>query len=179
MVAANLTEPAASSDDEVLVLHTGYFGDSFADCFASYGVRATQLKAPIGSRPSLEAIEHALSQKKYKALTVTHVDTSTGVLSDVKAVAELVHRVSPDTLVVVDGVCSVGSEEIAFDDWGLDVVLTASQKGIGCPAGLCIMMLSGRAVEVFKARKSPPTSYYASWKNWLPSRWRLFFWSSL
>lgn len=165
MVAANLAERG----DDVLVLHTGYFADSFADCFETYGVNATQLKAPIGDRPQLPEVEKALKEKKYKLLTVTHVDTSTGVLSEIKALSELVHRVSPETLVVVDGVCSVGSEEIRFDDWGIDVVLTASQKGIGCPAGLCIMMCSGRAIETFKNRKTPPSSYFASFKNWLPS----------
>lgn len=165
MVAANLAERG----DEVLVLHTGYFADSFADCFETYGVSATQLKAHIGDRPQLPDVEKALRDKKYKLITVTHVDTSTGVLSDIKALSELVHRVSPETLVVVDGVCSAGSEEIQFDEWGIDVVLTASQKGIGCPAGLCIMMCSGRAIESFKNRKTPPASYFASFKNWLPS----------
>ncbi|EPS44019.1 hypothetical protein H072_1996 [Dactylellina haptotyla CBS 200.50] len=164
IVSANLVEPG----DEVLVLHTGYFGDSFADCLATYGAKPTQLKAPIGSRPSVAEIEAALKEKKYKMVTVTHTDTSTGVLSDPKEVAEVVKRVSPGTLVVVDGVCSVGCEEIRFDEWGLDVVLTASQKAIGAPAGLCIMMLSGNAVETFKSRKTPPGSYFASLKNWLP-----------
>src|ERR1700761_778888 len=164
-VASNVAEPG----DDALVLHTGYFGDSFADCLEAYGVNATQLKAPIGDRPQLDEIEKALKEKPYKLITITHVDTSTGVLSDVKAVAELVHRVSPDTLVIVDGVCSVGSEEIRFDDWGLDVVMTAGQKGIGAPAGLSILMVSGRAIERFKSRKAPPNSYFASWKNWLPS----------
>ncbi|KAL9629813.1 MAG: hypothetical protein Q9164_006712 [Protoblastenia rupestris] len=164
MVAANLAERG----EEVLVLHTGYFADSFADCFDTYGVKATQLKAPIGDRPQLPEVEKALKEKKYKLITVTHVDTSTGVLSEVKALSEMVHRVSPETLVVVDAVCAVGSEEICFDDWGLDVVLTASQKGVGCPPGLCIMMCSGRAIETFKNRKLPSASYYASFKNWLP-----------
>ncbi|KAI9878366.1 MAG: hypothetical protein M1830_001109 [Pleopsidium flavum] len=164
MVAANLAERG----DEVLVLHTGYFADSFADCFETYGVKATQLKAPIGDRPQLPEVEKALKEKKYKIVTVTHVDTSTGVLSEIKALSEMVHKVSPETLVVVDGVCSVGSEEICFDDWALDVVLTASQKAIGCPAGLLIMMCSGRAIETFKNRTTPPSSYFASFKNWLP-----------
>ena len=166
LVAANLAE----KDEDVLVLHTGYFADSFSDCFETYGVRATQLKAPIGDRPQLPEIEKALKEKKYKLIAVTHVDTSTGVLSEVKTLSELVHRVSPETLVVVDGVCSVGCEEIAFDEWGIDVVLTASQKAIGCPPGLSISMFSGRAMEVFKNRKSPPSSYFASLKNWTPSR---------
>ena len=163
-VAANLAEKG----DDVLVLHTGYFADSFADCFQTYGVNATQLKAPIGDRPQLPEVEKALREKPYKLITITHVDTSTGVLSEIRAVSELVHRVSPSTLVVVDGVCSVGCEDIEFDHWGIDVVVTASQKAIGCPAGLCILMCSGRAIEVFKARKTPPSSYFASFANWLP-----------
>ena len=161
----------AEPGDEVLVLHTGYFADSFADCFETYGVKVTQLKAPIGERPQLDEIEKALKEKKYKILTVTHVDTSTGVLSELKALSDLVEKVSPETLLVVDGVCSVGSEEIRFDDWKLDVVLTASQKAIGCPAGLSILMASGKAIEVFKNRKTRPTSYFGSWKNWLPSKY--------
>ena len=164
-VAANLAERG----EDVLVLHTGYFADSFADCFETYGVKATQLKAPIGDRPQLDEVEQALKERKYRLLTVTHVDTSTGVLSEIKALSELVRRVSPETLIIVDGVCSVGCEEIQFDEWGLDVVLTASQKAIGCPAGLCIFMCSGRAIETLKTRKSPPASYFASMKNWLPS----------
>ena len=166
LVAANLAEPG----DEVLVLHTGYFANSFADCFETYGVHATQLKAPIGSRPQLPEIEKALKEKKYKLLTVTHVDTSTGVLSELKALSELVHKVSPETLVIVDGVCSVGSEEIEFDKWKLDGVVTAGQKAIGCPAGLSISMYSGRAIKSFQSRKSPPGSYFASFKNWMPSK---------
>jgi len=163
-VAANMVEPG----DEALVLHTGYFADSFADCFETYGIKATQLKAPIGERPQPDEIEKALKEKEYKVITITHTDTSTGVLSEIEGVSKLVHRVSPNTLVVVDGVCSVGCEDIKFDEWGLDAVITASQKAIGCPAGLSIVMASGRTIERFRARKSPPGSYFASWKNWLP-----------
>ncbi|OCT51657.1 Alanine--glyoxylate aminotransferase 1 [Cladophialophora carrionii] len=164
LVAANLVEPG----EDVLVLHTGYFADSFADCLSTYGAKPTQLKAPIGDRPQLPEIEAALKEKKYKALTVTHVDTSTGVLSQIQALSDLLRRVSPDTLLVVDGVCSVGGEEIHFDNMSIDVCLTASQKAIGCPPGLSITMVSEKAMNVFKSRKSPPGSYYASFKNWLP-----------
>ncbi|KAF2721466.1 PLP-dependent transferase [Polychaeton citri CBS 116435] len=163
-VASNLAEPG----DDVLVLHTGYFADSFADCFEAYGVKATQLKAPIGDRPQLDEVEKALSEKKYKLITVTHTDTSTGVLSEIEPLAKLVHKVSPDTLIIVDGVCSIGGEDLQFDNWGVDCVITASQKAIGAPAGLSIVMASGRAIETFKSRKTPPAAYFASWKNWLP-----------
>lgn len=145
-----------------------YFADSFAECLQIYGANATQLKAPIGGRPFLSQVEEALKSKNYKIITITHVDTSTGVLSDIKAVAEVVQRVSPSTLVVVDGVCSVGCEEIDFSSWGLDVVLTASQKALGVPPGLSLLLVSSRAMKVFDERSTPETSYFASWKKWLP-----------
>jgi alanine-glyoxylate transaminase/serine-glyoxylate transaminase/serine-pyruvate transaminase len=163
-VAANLVEPG----ENALVLHTGYFGDSFQDCLQTYGAKVDQIKAEIGAVVSQSAIEEALKAKKYKILTFTHVDTSTAVLSDAKAIAETVKRVSPDTLVVLDGVCSVASEEIRMDAWGIDVVLTASQKGLGTPPGLSIVIASQKSLKVFELRSSPVTSYYTSWKKWLP-----------
>ncbi|PKS10438.1 hypothetical protein jhhlp_002189 [Lomentospora prolificans] len=164
LVAANLVE----AGEDVLVLQSGYFSDGFADCLTTYGANVTKITSAPGSRPQLDEIEKALSAKKYKVLTVTHVDTSTGVLSELKKLSELVHKVSPETLIIVDGVCSVACEEIAFDDWKLDGVVTASQKAIGCPAGLSISMFSGKAMEKFQSRKSPPASYFASMKNWTP-----------
>ncbi|GAB1313323.1 hypothetical protein MFIFM68171_03533 [Madurella fahalii] len=164
LVAANLVEPG----EDVLVLGSGYFSDGFADCLRVYGASVTELKAPVGTKPKLPEIEKALSEKKYKAITVTHVDTSTGVLSELRQLSALVHRVSPDTLIIVDGVCSVACEEINFDAWSLDGVVTASQKAIGCPAGLSISMFSGRAMKAFQNRRTPPAAYFASMKNWTP-----------
>ena len=164
MVALNLTEPG----DEVLVLHSGYFGQSFADCFEAYGVKATQLKAPVGQCPTREQIAEALKEKNYKIVTVTHVDTSTGVLSNPQMVSEVVREVSPNTMVVLDGVCSVGSEEIRMDEWALDVVMCASQKGLGVPPGLSLVCASERAIRHVETRKTKINSYFASWLNWLP-----------
>lgn len=166
MVASNLTEPR----DEALVLHSGYFGQSFADCFEAYGIKVTQLKAPVGQCPTREQISEALKSKKYKVITVTHVDTSTGVLSNPQMVAEVVREISPDTLVVLDGVCSVGSEEIRMDEWGLDVVMCASQKGLGVPPGLSLVCASERAIQLVETRKTRINTYFASWLNWLPGK---------
>ncbi|KAI9308220.1 pyridoxal phosphate-dependent transferase [Cunninghamella echinulata] len=154
--------------DEVLVITTGYFGDHFAECLEVYGAKITFLRAEPGSRPTPEAIADALSKTKFKLVTVTHVDTSTGVLSDIKAVTAQVKAASPETIVVVDGVCSVGSEEIRFDEWNLDVVITGSQKGLGVPPGLSIVIVSPYALQVFKDRKTPVPSYYSNWSKWLP-----------
>ncbi|OJA19782.1 hypothetical protein AZE42_03997 [Rhizopogon vesiculosus] len=133
-----------------------------------YGANVDQVKAEIGGAVKEADVERALKAKKYKVVTVTHVDTSTAVLSNVKAVAAVVKRVSPDTLVVVDAVCSVASEEIQMDAWGIDAVLTASQKGLGTPPGLSIVVASQKAIQVFENRSTPVTTYYGSWKKWLP-----------
>jgi alanine-glyoxylate transaminase/serine-glyoxylate transaminase/serine-pyruvate transaminase len=111
-----------------------------------YGAKVTEVKAEIGERQTLQEVSDALSTKSFKVITITHVDTSTGVLSDVKGISEVVKKQSPNTLIIVDGVCSVGCEEIRFDEWGIDVVLTASQKAIGVPPGLSILVASERAI---------------------------------
>ncbi|KAI9464590.1 PLP-dependent transferase [Lactarius psammicola] len=165
-VSANLVEPG----ENVLVLNTGYFGESFADCLQTYGAEVTQLCADFGATVAVDQVEQALQSKKYKIVTITHVDTSTGVLSNPQPVAEAVKRVSPDTLVVLDAVCAVASEEIQMDNWGIDVVITASQKGLGAPPGLSIVVVSEKAMKVFETRSKPIPAFYASWKRqvWLP-----------
>lgn len=163
-VAANVLQPG----DEVLVLNVGYWGEAFAECLKTYGVRVEQLIPPLGAQVPLPEIGEKLQSKRYKAITVTHVDTVTGVLSDIQSISELVRKESPDTLVVVDGVCSIGSEDIRFDEWHLDIVLGASQKALGAPAGLSIVMASKRVIEVFQRRQTPVRGYYASWHHWLP-----------
>lgn len=162
MAAANLIEQG----DRVLVISTGYFGNRFKDILDRYGAITTILEAPLGEVVPLEAIENELKTGKFKALTITHVDTSTGVLVDPKPIAKLAQKY--DTLSILDGVCSVAGEEINQDEWGLDVVLTASQKAVGVPPGLALLIASEKTMEVWKNRRSPVGNYYADWSNWLP-----------
>ncbi|KAI0343115.1 PLP-dependent transferase [Trametopsis cervina] len=164
-VAANLIEPGES----VLLLNSGYFGDSFADCLRAYGADVDEVRADFGKSATQAELEAALSTgKKYKAVAFTHVDTSTAVLADAKMISETVKRLSPESLVFLDGVCSVASEEIRMDDWGVDVVIGASQKGLGAPPGLSIVIASQKAIQTMESRKTPITGFYTSWKRWLP-----------
>jgi alanine-glyoxylate transaminase/serine-glyoxylate transaminase/serine-pyruvate transaminase len=162
MAVSNLIEQG----DNALVISTGYFGKRFKDILNRYGANTTVLEAPIGETVSLEAIEKELKIKQYKTLTITHVDTSTGVLVDPKPVARL--AIKYKVLSILDGVCSVAGEEIKQDEWGIDVVLTGSQKAIGVPPGLALLMVSEKAMQVWGNRKTPVPNYYADWNNWLP-----------
>jgi alanine-glyoxylate transaminase/serine-glyoxylate transaminase/serine-pyruvate transaminase len=159
--AANLVEPG----DRALVINTGYFSDRFGTILERYGASVTHLRAVPGGCPTLEEIELELKSGGYKLVTVTHVDTSTAVLVDVKSIARLTRQYA--ALLVVDGVCSVGGEELRMTEWGVDVTLTASQKAVGVPPGLGLLMVRPPALAALQARKTPVTNYYADWNNWI------------
>lgn len=162
MAASNLVEQG----DNVLVISTGYFGERFENILQRYGAKTTILKAEIGNIVSLETIEKELQTKNYKLLTFTHVDTSTGVMVDPKQIAALAQKYN--VLSILDGVCSVAGEEIQQENWGIDVVLTASQKAVGVPPGLALLVASEKAMNSFHNRKTLVSNYYADWTNWLP-----------
>jgi alanine-glyoxylate transaminase/serine-glyoxylate transaminase/serine-pyruvate transaminase len=159
---ANLVEPG----DKVLVISTGYFGDRYSELLKRYGAEVKVLNAPLGGIVDPSVIEQELSSGRYKLLTFTHVDTSTAVLVDPVPIGRLGRKY--DVITVLDGVCSVAGEEIRQEEWGIDVVLTASQKAVGVPPGLALLVVSERALGKWKSRKSPVLNYYADWSNWLP-----------
>ena len=163
IAGANLIEQG----DRALVVNTGYFGDRYAELLERYGAQVTQVYAPaIGAAPSLEAVEDILKKADYKVMTVTHVDTSTAVGADVRGLAGLGRKYG--VLIVLDGVCSVAGEEMRQEEWGIDLALTASQKAIGVPPGLALVMAGPRAIEAFRSRSTPVGNYYADWTHWLP-----------
>ena len=162
IAGANLTEPG----DKALVISTGYFGDRYAELLKRYGASVTLLKAAPGDVVPIEVIENELKKQKYKLLTFTHVDTSTAVLVKPEPIGKLGRKYG--VLTILDGVCSVGGERILQEEWGIDVVLTASQKAIGVPPGLALLVASKNAMEAWKNRKTPVANYYADFSNWLP-----------
>ena len=161
-VGANLVEPG----DKALVVNHGYFADRYGAILERYGAQVTHVRAAVGGRPTLEEVDSALGLEDYKLVTITHVDTSTGVLADIKGLAAACKR--HGALVIVDGVCSVAGEELRMTEWDLDVVLTASQKAVGVPPGLALFVAGPQALAVFKDRRTPVANYYADWANWLP-----------
>jgi len=159
---ANLIEPG----DRALVLQTGVFGERFSDIARRQGALVDEIVAPLGDAPDMTTVEKKLASASYKVMTVTHVDTSTGVATDVERLGDLARKYG--ALFVVDGVCATAGMECQQDDWGVDVYLTASQKAIAVPPGLALVVASERAVQTFRSRKTLVPSYYADWGKWLP-----------
>ncbi len=162
MAGANLIEPG----DKALVISTGYFGERYAELLKRYGADVTILKSEPGHTVDFSAIEEALKTNDYKLMTFTHVDTSTAVRVDPKPIGELGRKYN--VLTVLDGVCSIAGEEMRQQEWGIDVALTASQKAVGVPPGLALLVASSKAMETWKNRKTPVGNYYCDWSNWLP-----------
>lgn len=163
MAAANLVQ----GGDRALVVNTGYFSDRFGAILERYGAAVTHVRASApGECPSAAEANAALSSGPYAIMTITHVDTSTAVRAPVRELSALGRR--HGALVVVDGVCSIGGEELEQDSWGIDLALTASQKALGVPPGLAVLVAGPRAIERFKARTAPVGSYYTDWTEWLP-----------
>lgn len=162
IAGSNLVEPG----DRVLVISTGYFGERYADLLGRYGAEVDIIRAAVGDVVPVEKIENQLKTNNYKLMTFTHVDTSTAVRVDPQPIGKLGRKY--DVLTILDGVCSVAGEVIRQEEWGIDVVLTASQKAVGVPPGLALLVVSERALKVWKNRSTAVGNYYADWNNWLP-----------
>jgi alanine-glyoxylate transaminase/serine-glyoxylate transaminase/serine-pyruvate transaminase len=118
-----------------------------------------RIDVPWGKPVLPEVVEQALSaQGQVKAVGVVHAETSTGVLSPIQEIAQVVHN--HDALLIVDAVTSLGGVELCMDDWELDICYGASQKCLGAPPGLAPISLGPRAVEVVTRRNSQVQSFY-------------------
>lgn len=130
----------------VLAAHAGKFGERWSELARRYGHPVSEVTAPWGAALEPEAIQQALrDQPGIRAVITTHSETSTGTLHDVRAIAAAVREVAPDALVIIDAVTSLGATELRPREWGLDVVVAGSQKGVMLPPGLAFAWLSERA----------------------------------
>jgi aspartate aminotransferase-like enzyme len=145
-----------SPGDRVLVVSIGVFGDRFATVAKTYGADVTKLDFEWGTAADPEAVARALeADGSYKAVCVTHNETSTGITNDLEAIAKAVRRVRPDILLLVDAISSLGSIRCRVDDWDLDVVATGSQKGWMVPPGLAMVSVGDRGWKAYEQAKMP------------------------
>jgi len=164
--ATNVVAPG----ERALVVVTGYFGDRMAEMLRRRGAEVETLEAPPGEAPETGAVAAALARgrdagRPFKALFVTHVDTSTAVLVDPEPLARL--AAEHGALSIFDGVCATAGERFEMAEWGADVYFTASQKALGLPAGLALWVASPRAMAARSALAvAPPMS--GDWLTWQP-----------
>lgn len=152
--------------DRVLALVTGHFGHRFADIAERWGAEVERLEFPWGEPVDLAAVKGALDRGPLpKAVLATHNETSTGVVNDIAGLGAL-FKDTP-TLLMVDAVSSMGAMDIRTDEWGVDFMITSSQKALMLPPGLAFLSVSPKAWKVIEATK--PRSYYFDLLAWKKS----------
>lgn len=134
------------SEQRVLSVVTGYFGERLAATCERYGADVTRVQAPWGRAIDPADVKAALEAGRFDCLTIVHAETSTGVLNPVEAVAALAK--SHDALVIVDAVTSLGAHPVEVGRWQVDACYSCSQKGVGAPSGMAPVAFSARAREV-------------------------------
>jgi aspartate aminotransferase-like enzyme len=156
-----------SPGDTLIFANGGKFGERWGELGRAYGCNVVEVAIEWGRSFTVEQAEAALKQHPdARAMYVTQSETSTGALSDVEAIAALTRNT--DTLLGVDAITGIGVHPMKMDEWGVDIVVSGSQKGCMIPPGLAFIAVSPRTWQAVKACTSP--RYYldlgAMKKNW-------------
>jgi aspartate aminotransferase-like enzyme len=133
----------------ILSLVNGAFSERYARIAGACARETDVLEVPLGQTFHLGEVEARLAEKRFAAVTVVHSETSTGVLTDVRAINDLAHRYG--AMCLVDSVTGVAGVKLEFDGWGMDFVLTGSQKALALPPGLAFAAVSSAYAERAKA----------------------------
>ncbi len=145
--------------DEVLIARNGYFGVRLGDIAERCGATVHLMDTPWGKSVDPQALRDELKKHPgLKAVGVVHAETSTGVLSEVKDLVDVIHEAG--ALAIVDAVTSLGGHEMRMDEWGIDVCYSATQKCLGAPPGLAPISLSQGAMDVVVNRSTKVQSFY-------------------
>ncbi len=135
------------ANSTVLSCVNGAFSKRWYDVAVANGKQAVKLEVPLGEAILPEMVEAAFAKQSFELITIAQNETSTGVRNPVREIAELVRRISPETIIAVDAVSSLGGDKIEMDAWGIDILFTSSQKTLALPPGLALCAVNDRAMK--------------------------------
>jgi len=158
MMEAALTNVVAPGE-RLLVVEQGQFGERFAAIGRMLGAEVDLLEVPWGDTVDPAAVAERVRAKDYRAVVVIHNESSTSVVSDLAGIGAVL-RDNP-ALLVVDSVSGLGGVEMRQDEWGVDIVVSASQKALMCPPGLGLASLSTKAWAVVNRKDRRPSFYWS------------------
>ena len=154
-VFVNLIEPG----DQVIVCRNGAFGERMRENVIRCGAEAVMVDSPWGEAVRLDLLEQALKDHPNAvAVAAVHAETSTGVCSDVEAIARLAREYK--CLSIIDAVTSLGGIPVKVDEWGIDAIYSGTQKCLSCVPGLSPVSFSDRAVQRITSREHPVQSWF-------------------
>jgi aspartate aminotransferase-like enzyme len=145
-----------SPGDRVLGVSIGSFGDRFAKIAGVYGADVTKVDVEWGQAADPTVVRDALAADAgYKAVLLTHNETSTGVMNPIPVLAAAIRDVAPDALILVDSVSGLGAVPFEMDAWGIDLVVTGSQKAWMAAPGLAMIAASARTWDAMETARMP------------------------
>ena len=165
-----------SPGDRLLMFETGWFSTLWSKMTKSLGFDGDVIKGDWRSGVDADLLEARLREDKghsYKAVAVVHNETSTGVTSDIAAVRRAIDRAGHPALLLVDTISSLGSIDYRHDEWGVDVTVGGSQKGLMLPPGLSFNAISDRALAASRASRFPRS--FLGWEEMLAANVKGFF----
>ncbi|MFN3265792.1 MAG: pyridoxal-phosphate-dependent aminotransferase family protein [Deinococcales bacterium] len=145
--------------EKVISISAGKFGERWAAMARALGYSVAEKRLEWGRAIAQADLLELLQQNPdAKALVITHSETSTGVLHDLEQLAKVAREQNPELFILVDAITSLGVAELRLENWGLDAVISGSQKATGAPPGLGFVFLSPRALRQLEA--SATSGYY-------------------
>ena len=166
---ASLIEPG----DRILCIDNGIFGKGFGDFAKMYGAEVVYYSVDYRKAIDVKALrEYLLKDSDFKAATLVHCETPTGITNPVNELCPLLK--SYGILTIVDSVSAIGGEKLEVDEWQIDMVLGGSQKCLSAPPGLTFLSISRDAWSKMANRISPIEGYYTNlyiWRNWYNEKW--------
>lgn len=141
-----------------LNITNGKFAERWAAVCKTFGIECDELKLEYGTHVTAEQISAKLKEKHYDAVILVHSETSTATTCDLAAISKAVHA-SGDTMLIVDGITSIGAFPFKMDEWDIDVAITGSQKALMLPPGLAFLALSDRAWKAVDANTAAREFY--------------------
>ncbi|MGE0859443.1 MAG: aminotransferase class V-fold PLP-dependent enzyme [Gammaproteobacteria bacterium] len=145
-----------SPGDGVLQARFGQFSHLWAELCRKHAMEVTLIETPWGEALPYERYAEVLAADKahrIKAVLVTHNETATGVTSDIQRVRKILDDLKHPALLMIDGVSAIGSIDFRMDEWGVDIAVSGSQKGLMLPTGLGLVGVSQKALEARKSAK--------------------------
>jgi alanine-glyoxylate transaminase / serine-glyoxylate transaminase / serine-pyruvate transaminase len=155
---ANFVEPGT----KLAVFANGYFSDRLTEMARRQGANVVRLEKPWGETYTEDEARDFIRREKPTVVAYVHAETSTGALQSGQAICAAAHEAG--ALVIADCVTSLGGVPVEFDQTGIDVAYSCTQKGLSCPPGLSPMAMSPRAMDWLRARTSPSRSWYLDLK---------------
>ncbi len=154
-----------TTGETAVVGTNGYFGDRLEQVCAGYGLNVIPVAAPLGEQLDPESFREALSAEPRPALvTLVSLETATAVVNPVREIAAFANEYGVP--VVVDAVSGLGGVPLSMDEWGIDIVASASQKCLGAPPGLGPIAISPRAWKIMESKPDRAHGWYLNLETW-------------